>query len=224
MKPLSEIKINKTQISQLSANLRALMIKHSKNENDLAKLLEMPVMTVRRIVSGETIDPRISTLKMIADYFNVPIDHLIQSEHQPRVTIPQNQPTFIPILDWQTIAKLNSLEELDRKTWKSWHTISTSTNHILGQNSFALPSKPTMQPRFPLGTLFVIDPSVKELDGDLVIIKIKDEISLRELIIDPPNKILQPIIQGSTAVPFNSSEHLIVGIVVLTVFYNRQSV
>ena len=71
MKPITELKITKTQIQRLADNLQSLMKTRNISENDISKTLDIPVMTVRRIVSGETTDPRISTLKLFADYFNI---------------------------------------------------------------------------------------------------------------------------------------------------------
>lgn len=226
MKPLTELKISKSNINQLADNLRALMKERDTSESGLAKHLNLPLMTIRRLTSGETVDPRISTLKLIADHFNVPIGYLIQDEHTPRMAmlLNQTQPHFIPILNWQTLASIDSMNHFNKTQWKNWHPISVSEQHSLSKNAFALPSKATMQPRFPLGTLFVVDPDEKPMDGDLVIIKIKNEISLRELTIDPPNKILKPIIQGSEPAPYIPSEHMIVGIIVLTMFYSRQNI
>jgi len=226
MKPISELKISKSQIQQLSANLSALMDDRGVTESDLAKILDLPVMTVRRIVSGETTDPRISTLKLIADHFNVSIDYLIQDEHEPRTVMQQDQtkPLFVPILDWSFIAKPNALNELDKTSWKNWHPISTANNQPLSKNAFALYSKSSMQPRFHLGTLFIIDPEETPIDGDLVLVRIgQDEVSLRELIIDPPNKILQPVIQHSDPISYAPADHQIIGVIVLTLFYTRKN-
>lgn len=226
MKPFSELKISKSQIQHLADNLRQLITERGIAENDLAKHLELPVMTVRRLVSGETSDPRISTLKLIADYFNVPIDYLIQDEYATQIPILQNQaqPLFIPIFDWQTLSSLDSMNHFDRANWKNWHPISINEHHPPGKRAFALPSKTTMQPRFPIGTLFIVDPDEKPIDGDLVLVRMNsNEISLREFIIDPPNKFLQPVIHGSESIPYNPQLHNIIGVIVLTMLYTRNN-
>ena len=78
----------------IARNLSALLQKHHLNANQLANILGIPMMTVRRLISGETEDPRISTLKIIADYFQVSIDFLIL-EDQEDVIIAMGKVTSI---------------------------------------------------------------------------------------------------------------------------------
>lgn len=61
----------------IAKNLSELLKKHCLKTNQLAHHLGLPTMTIRRLLSGETGDPRISTLKCIADYFDVAVDVLI---------------------------------------------------------------------------------------------------------------------------------------------------
>ena len=80
-----------------------------------------------------------------------------------------------------------------------------------------------MQPRFPFGTLFIIDQNESPRDGDVILIKMKLEkvLSLRELIIDSPKWQLQPIVSGSENLFFDATNHSIIGVVVLTVLHKR---
>lgn len=64
----------------LSKNLSLLLKKYNVSEGTLARELSLPYNTIHRLVSGYTTDPRISTLKLIASYFNVSMDSLLQSD------------------------------------------------------------------------------------------------------------------------------------------------
>lgn len=63
----------------LSHNLSLLMKGSNVSESDLARALNLPYNTIHRLISGYTTDPRISTLKSIAIYFNVSLDDLFYS-------------------------------------------------------------------------------------------------------------------------------------------------
>lgn len=224
MNTAAEIEINEFQLKKIAKNLRILLNEHSKSENDVAQALNIPVMTVRRLVSGETTDPRISTLKIIADYFNVSVDSLIDDNTSP-ISMGKSMPKFVPVLDWKTTSTINSLENIDLRSWKNWHPVTLGNQLTLSNNAFALESRPSMQPRFPLGTIFIIDPCEAPNDGDIILIKMKNngDLSLREIIIDSPRCQLQPIIAGSESLFYDDNDHHIVGVVILTILHSRKT-
>lgn len=210
---------------ELADNLRALLRKSHLNPSQLAQTLGIPLMTVRRLISGETADPRISTLKLMANHFDVSIDSLIENTHHASIKLLKNNKSLlIPILDWDAIKNFRSIEEIDLKNWEKWIPISLNSEQTLSKKSFALESRPSMYPRFPIGTTFVIDPTVTIEDGDTVLVKIKSngEITLRELVIDPPEWRLLPTIAGSDVVKYSEKEHEILGVNMLKVFYGRK--
>jgi transcriptional regulator with XRE-family HTH domain len=218
--------INDSQLKKLAKNLRMLLNEHQVTEGEIAQSLAIPVMTVRRLVSGETTDPRISTVKLMADYFNVSIDSLIEDNTSNSISLMnKSMPQFVPILDWDTAARIKSIKEIDTKSWKEWYPIILGDQALLGNDAFALESRPSMQPRFPIGTLFIIDPNEMPMDGDIILIKMKTsgELSLRELIIDLPRWQLQPVIAGSDMLFYDNSQHHIAGVVVLTILYTRKN-
>lgn len=212
---------------QLAVKLDALFKNHKVNANQVAQKLGIPMMTIRRLISGETADPRISTLKLIADHFNVSIDLLLDEEKShSSLSLAKVKPHFVPVLDWSTAEKINtSIHDLDLSTWKEWQPVSLNEQDELGKNAFALASRPSMYPRFPQGTLFIFDPDLKPTDGDIILVKIKgnDELTLRELLIDPPEWKLQPIVPGSNTLHYSKKDHSIMGVSLLTVLYNRKS-
>lgn len=225
MNVLSEPEVTEHEIKNLARNLKLLLNEYNISEGTVAQALNIPVITIRRIVSGETADPRISTLKQIADYFNVNVDSLIKNNAEKSIALMnKNTPTFIPVLNWELISRIQSINELDLKNWKEWHPIAAIEKYTFSQNVFALESRPSMQPRYPIGTLFIIEPHENPTDGDIVLIKIKEDsdISLRELVIDPPLWRLQPIVNGSEAISFDKNKYIIIGVVVLTMLYTKK--
>jgi SOS-response transcriptional repressor LexA len=223
---MASFEINDSQLKKLAKNLQMLLNEHQVTEGEIAQSLAIPVMTVRRLVSGETTDPRISTLKLMADYFNVSIDSLIEDNTSKSISLmSKSMPQFVPILDWNTAMRIKSIKEIETKSWKEWYPVILGDQTLLSNDAFALESRPSMQPRFPIGTLFIIDSNEIPNDGDIVLIKMKmsGELSLRELIIDSPRWQFQPVIAGSDTLFYDNSQHHIAGVVILTILHTRKN-
>ena len=210
----------------LSNNLSLLMQENKVSESDLARALELPYNTIHRLVSGHTTDPRISTLKLIAAYFNVSLDTLLNPiELSTKILKTNNNPKAVPILSWEQISNNESLNSIDYQNQVNWLPIPLVSIDHLSLNAYALESRPSMYPRFPIGTFFIIDPECKPMDGDLILVKIKNDnaVSLRELMIDPPTMKLLSITQSSDALTFVENDHEIIGIVVLSMHHLRRN-
>ncbi len=210
---------------KIADNLKALFEQHKVDISEVANALGLPVMTVRRLLVGETTDPRISTLKLIANHFDVSVDTLIEGDYAAIESVSKSKPYFVPILDWGTAEKINNIEELNLNHWKKWQPVSLSDQDVISKKAFALESRPSMYPRFPQGSIFIIDPETAPRDGDIVLIKIKsnNELTMRELVIDPPEWHLQPIVPGSNGLQYLEKNHKIVGVNLMTLLYNRKN-
>ena len=222
----NELEINSAETHVIADNLRSLLKSRKVSENEVAQALGVPVMTIRRLVSGETTDPRVSTLKTLANYFEVSVDDLIEG-HKASAGVElvgKNKPIFVPMLDWSTAEKMQSIYDVDLSTWKEWHPVSLGQKGSMSEKSFGLESRPSMSPRFQQGTFFIIDPDVAPSDGDMVLVRIKknNEITLRELSVDPPEWQLHPVVTGSNVLEYASEHYDIVGVVILTMLYNKK--
>ncbi|MFJ1270097.1 XRE family transcriptional regulator [Legionella lytica] len=215
--------MDQTEVRTIAKNLKKLMESRGVSEIEIARALNTSVMTIRRIISGETEDPRISTLKLITDYFQVSIDSLIEDNNGKSLrTMIKNTPLVVPILTWSVIED-QGVENLSLGDWPEWYTIAGDQD-LIDEYTFAIESRPSMHPRFPMGTLFFINPIVQPIDGDLILIKFKNEcnLSLRELIIDYPKWQLQAIIPGSETIYYDKQKHDIIGVVVLSLLRKRR--
>lgn len=196
------------------------MNKANISESDLARALNLPYNTIHRLLNGDTTDPRISTLKLIASYFKVSLDYLFASNNS--YTQGESVIKKVPIVTWEQISETLLI---NNRSWNDWLPITIVSTEEISKNAYAVESRPSMQPRFPVGTFFIIEPDCNPVDGDLVLIKIKQNkaISLRELVIDPPTTQLLPIVENSEIISFSNELHEIVGVVVLSMHYFRRS-
>ena len=94
-------------MSTLQLNLRRYMSKENINSNQLAKKAGVKQPVIHRILSGETLDPKVGTISSLANYFQVTIDELIKE------TV--NTPSTIPITTLGNIKALldNKIESKD---------------------------------------------------------------------------------------------------------------
>ncbi len=209
----------------LSKNLVTLLKQNRITESRLAKALNIPYNTIRRLVGGITADPRISTLKLIADYFNVGIDSLTTAENLILHTTSQNGPQrSVPIIGWDHITKKDFLTTADFLAWPHRQPIALTDTQNLSKYAYAIESKKSMRSQFPVGSLFIVDPIASVIDNDLVLVIIKESnaITLRSLVIDPPYWHLQSIIENSPPLIFDANHHEIAGVVVLTILTTRK--
>ena len=211
--------------SNLAKNLTLLLERNGISESELARELNIPYNSIRRLISGFTSDPRMSTLKLIASYFNISLDALVGDQDPDNYSPTENRaPVSIPILSWTDISEPDFLTKIFFNDWPKWQPVALAATDDLSKRAYAIESRKSMQPRFPLGTVLVIDPDKDPIDGDLVLVRIKENnaVSLRDLAIDPPILHLFPIIENSPSMIYDTNEHEIIGIVVLTLAFPRK--
>lgn len=208
----------------LSKNLLSLLSKNNITESDLARTLKLPYNSIHRLVTGYIHDPRLSTLKLIADYFDVTIDALTEADDPMNFREAKGKPRCVPILSWTDITNPHFLDEIDYGNYPNWQPIIPNSVERLSEQAYALESRRSMYPRFLVGSMFIVDPKETPMDGDLVLVRILENnaVSLRELVIDPPTWNLMPVIEDSAPISYNEKYHEIIGIIVLTIMQTRK--
>jgi len=186
-KTKSEKSAKKTKPNFLVENLNKLLEIQNISECELARRVNVPQQTLHKIFSGKTADPRISTLKALADYFEVGVGDLcIENMPIHAGTAPKGK--AVPIISWTECTDPNFIDAIETTHWEQWAVVDSK----FSAKTYALSSKPALENKFPKGTLFIIDPAVSPSDGDLVVVQYPEtgEATLRELSIDGPNQIL----------------------------------
>lgn len=217
--------LNKQIINEentLLSNLLELMEIKNITEAELAKMTGVAQSTLNKILLGQSNNPRIKTLMLIANALNVSIDSLVNPNDNLLRDSSETIDYFLPALTWQMLDENETIADINLKHCKHWQHIRLDKNEILSKHAFVLQSKPFLEPIYPQGTIFVIDPDSKPLDGDTVLVKINNQITLRKLCIDPPNQYLKSITVASDAIMYDQSSHFIIGINIMTIFYNRK--
>jgi transcriptional regulator with XRE-family HTH domain len=213
--------LDDTNLERFTDTLRFLMKQSDHmNETQLAKAVNIPQPTIHRLLSGKVTDPRISTLNTLAMYFNISLDQLLGNipiNKENKKTSRYINP--LPIISWDNTVNAKSLiESLTPQNWQEWASIDIETSSI----SYALVSKPFMSPRFPIGSILIIDSEIRASDGDLVIVYFKkaNDVSIREIILDGCSRKLRSILSDADTEPL-TDEHEILGVVIQTRFSYR---
>jgi len=175
----------------LSANLYFHMQKFGINEAELARRTLVPQPTLHKILAGKTADPRYSTLQQLADFFGVTVDELVLG-NPPSINRKMDiRVHSIPIISWRDCLKSNDyISNLSIKEWKEWISVEN-----VPRGAFGITSTASAEPKFPRGTILIVEPDTIPKDGDFVIVQYQEaeEATLRELSIDGPNKLLLPL-------------------------------
>jgi len=204
------------EIEALTANLHYLMQSQGISEAELARRSNIPQPTLHKILSGKTDDPRASTLKALANAFEVSVDELLSGTDVHSQANRKSKTQSIAIISWsECIDATNFIMGLTSINWSNW----IISEHI-SPHAYGLISKASMEPYFPKRTVLVIDPNMTAEDGDMVVVHYPNtqEATLRKLSIDGPTKLLLPINPGTAEQNQFEKDIKILGVVIKSVF------
>lgn len=191
-------------MSILQQTLRHLLDEKNITPSQLAKESGVKQPVIHRILSGETLDPKIGTVSAIADYLNISINDLVgKSSLKSSITIP--------------IYQLDTLQQSLEKALPSEETYTAPSG--INEKDFAIRiSDSTMSPRFDKDTLIIADPDVKCKDRDYVIIYlVEKKLSLfRQILFDGHDIYLKPL-NGDFPTLQVTSAYEVLGVVIQAV-------
>jgi SOS-response transcriptional repressor LexA len=193
--------------SNLSSVLKALIRTKGLSESELARRTDIGQPVIHRMISGETSNPKIATLRPIAHYFEISIDQLIGDEPLPKSALPGKYSeevrrwTQVPMLNWQQVLRWPELSSDEIATY-------VSTDADVSENAYALTIKDsTMLPRFPEGTVAIIDPSYMPRDCDFAVVHIEGQklATLKQILIDGEEMYIKPLNADFNVKPLTGS-------------------
>jgi SOS-response transcriptional repressor LexA len=160
-------------------------------------------------MKGKTADPRMSTLKTIAAYFNVSLDELCFDKDFLESKEATSTGKSVPILSWADCLTASETKlNITPDNWSHWVVVSDDTN---ADKAYGLTTKPSMKPCFPTGTILIVSEDITPIDGDFVIVKHKgaDEATVKELSLDGLTKLLLPLNENSIPEALDSTTKVI---------------
>jgi len=194
-------------LKDLSNNLNILMAKARLNSNELARQINIPATTIKRIRNNEQSNPTVMTLLPIAQYFSISLDQLIGNESFPSKNIYPSELHSIPLL---TLQESTQYALLNYRKGNS--QVFTELN--VSDKAFALIIEENDLDFFPKKSIVITDPGQKPETGNYVVIaNIKQNIaSIRKYIVEIDQIYLKPLVKGVT-ISVLSPEYKILGVI-----------
>ena len=200
---------------RLSQSLNQLMQENGIDGVSLCKATGVPSTTINRLRKRDpNINPTLSTLIPIANYFSISVDQLLGEKPLSRSRLKDKQPMapcnlqLLPILNWEEATDWRT--HLKRTT----HAV-TLTEHQYSEHSFALIIQAPDWENFPMGTTLLIDPCSTPLHRDFILTyrATQPQATLKQLLIDEGQRYLKPTLSGCPC-SLMTPEHVILGVVV----------
>ena len=164
------------------------MMASNTSETELAKITNIPQSTINRILLEGTSNPTVSTILPIAKFFKVSIEELVSEQKLGNEKVLVSTSVYknisiLPIISYEQI-----IDWVDGQIVKVNYYDEGSfvvSEKKLSDKSYAIRSKPSMEPRFKENSLFLIDNDVFITDNCFVVVSISGATpTLRKAIID----------------------------------------
>lgn len=209
---------------ELKDILTSLMEECDIDDAQLARETGVPASTISRMRINSNANPTASSLRPISKFFSISISQLLGDEPLPKDRLPgTHNPTYytsarMPVIEWDWI--INWLEthcENFKEKLQTW----ISTEKDVGPNSFALviPTD-SFGLAFRKGSTIIVDPSHSPTDGDLILVKARNEenILLKQFLLDGSDKYMRSVNPEIKSVTPLTETHKIIGVIIETRF------
>lgn len=206
------MKILNHQRHPLQDILKRLMSEVGISEAELVRQTGIAQTTINRLLNSD-LDPRMGTLRPIAQYFGVTIGQLLGDEllHYNRIkgeTNPSYQAAWrsVPIISWEKIQswpfQRHNITPLNHTQW-------IVTERHMSDKCYALHAKSYMEPRFKKNSVLLIDTELTVKDGHFVIVSLHNtEPTARRAFYDGDKLLLEPLRAGSETLKYSKKDAL----------------
>ncbi len=182
---------------KLSSILKRLLYERDIKPVDLARAVDLPPPTIHRLITGKSTRPYESSLKPIADYFDIEVDQLLGEAPLPgdqaqslsdegSHNLASSGVSSIPLLPWQFLDNYENGDEFEAVPFVG--TIS--------KEGFATIMPDTsMEPFIQRNAIVIFDPYVKPTDRNCILVKLRETKAfvVRQLLIDADHQYLKPL-------------------------------
>lgn len=165
-------------MNTLAANIKNLMISLNINESELSRQTSVGQPVIHKIAKGVTKNPSVETLLPIAKFFGVSIEALMEDyslcirDVNSVDSVLNKQWIEIPITSWDSVgmSSATAMENVDPQDF-----VRIDTDSKIVDNAYALIIEDSsMEPAFLKGTVLVVDPNLKAIDRDYVVVRFND--------------------------------------------------
>lgn len=200
-------------LNDLAQNLHKLMSDERISSSELARRINIPSDTIKKIRTNKNTNPTLSTLRPIATYFNITISQLI-GECDGLSKGGVNDETAvkageIPLISWEDALSWPTIKNAIKR-------FCTSVGHNLSNLAYGIQVENADYKTFEIGTVLFIDPEVKYTNHDYVLAhKSSQKLpTIKKLLQNDNNYYLETIVFGLNSVQPLASDDNILGVIV----------
>ena len=187
---------------QLAKNIRKLLKKNNISTSFLARQTGIGQPVIHRIMSGETRNPKISTLLPIAQFFGLQIEQLISN--QPLVSMP--------VMNTLPIVTLDQVNNHLTHPIEPNHTLTIDLH--LSERAFCIINQDSaMCPLFPLQSALIFDPDFVDENCEFTLARVGKDHLFRKLSQSPNMNILSALDKRFPDIHMEPHDQLIAGLV-----------
>ncbi|MBA2652071.1 MAG: LexA family transcriptional regulator [Tatlockia sp.] len=169
-------------MNNIAKNLKFLIVNEGVSETLLSKKIGIPQQVLNRLVSGINLNPKLTTISHVANYFNIPLQALIYEDLSCRATkFSSIKVPFIHFTDLQgkgiekAISNTNEFITVDMETKKQFFATEMYDN--------------SMEPKFPFGSILVFEKNKDPANGDFCLLGTENnEFFFRQVLFNAADK------------------------------------
>ena len=204
----------------ISANLKRLMDREKINASELGRNIKLAQPIIHRLLTGKNVNPKLATIRPIADYFDVTISQLIGED----LLILDDQAgeraawKQVPVLSWGDISPVVD----GSRTVMISEQVSTDAR--VSDLAYAVVIDTTgLEPHFPKGAKVVVEPKRRPTDSDFLVVITTEggEPHIRQVVSDGADSYLKSLNPALSKMNMIRLEHAykVLGVVVQVKLY-----
>ena len=211
------------KVSLLANNLHRLMSDSRLSASELGRRLKIPAATIKKLRTGENVNPTISTLLPVANYFGITISQLVgdQPLSKSALNVPTSceghELTMLPLISWEQ----SILWNVDQKINSQAQILAEQKP---SENSFALVIDATDSNVFEEGGVLLVDKNKDYKHGDYVLVHKSGQSrpSVKRILIEDGIKYMQSVLSGiNLTAPLDSSYKILGSVVSYKRWFNN---
>ena len=156
-------------LNKLSDNLNLLMTAARISASQLARRINVPLSSIKKIRKGDNKNPTLATLLPIAEFFSVTLEDLVAGN--PLQKINNLVPAQLPLISWQEALNWSDVVSNKRSVVFSENDYSEHAYTLFLEADCGI---------FLSNSLLLIEPNIYPLHGDYVVVH-KEGLSLAVL-------------------------------------------
>lgn len=158
-------------LERLSENLNILMKRGRVTTNTLARQTNIPASTIKKLRNSSNINPTLSTLIPIADYFSLSIERILYDDFSVNAMGLIVKPDIyqLPVISWEESILWPQSNDIFRHK-------KIITEQKFSEQAFALFLNNNDHSLLPGNSFLLIEPTMQAVNNDLVLVYVPESI------------------------------------------------